>query len=107
MNRRVFTLSFLASVMGAGVDLFVRETFFSSLRLTEIVLEELEIPEAQAKRAIELFRKHDDQILHETYAFGNDETRLIQTAQEAAKELQDLFETDQSDLGEDEASTPA
>ena len=94
-------------LMGAGVDLFVRETFFSSLRLTEIVLEELEIPEAQAKRAIELFRKHDDRILHETYAFGNDETKLIQTAQEAAKELQDLFETDQSDLGEDEANAPA
>lgn len=85
-------------LMGAGVDLFVRETFFSSLRLTEIVLEELEIPEAQAKRAIELFRKHDDRILHETYAFGHDEGKLIQTAQETAKELQDLFETDQSDF---------
>ncbi|MBU6396931.1 MAG: cation:proton antiporter [Rhodospirillales bacterium] len=88
-------------LMAAGVDLFVRETFFSSLRLTEIVLEELEIPAARAKRAIELFRKHDDQILHETYAFGNDEGRLIQTAQDAAKELQDLFETDQSDFEED------
>ncbi|MDE2390419.1 MAG: monovalent cation:proton antiporter-2 (CPA2) family protein [Rhodospirillales bacterium] len=88
-------------LMAAGVDLFVRETFFSSLRLTEIVLEELEIPAARAKRAIELFRRHDDQILHETYAFGNDEGRLIQTAQDAAKELQDLFETDQSDFEED------
>ncbi|MDE2318064.1 MAG: cation:proton antiporter [Rhodospirillales bacterium] len=94
-------------LMSAGVDLFVRETFFSSLRLTEIVMEELNIPEARAKRAIELFREHDDRILHETYAFGNDEGRLIQTAQDAAKELQDLFETDQSDFDEDEASTPA
>ena len=91
------------ALMGAGVDHFVRETFFSSLRLTEIVLEALDVPEAQAKRAIELFRRHDDQILHETYAYGNDEGRLIQTAQEAAKELQDLFETDQSDMDEDDA----
>ncbi|EKN01211.1 MULTISPECIES: monovalent cation:proton antiporter-2 (CPA2) family protein [unclassified Acidocella] len=91
------------ALMGAGVDHFVRETFFSSLRLTEIVLEALDVPEAQAKRAIELFRRHDDQILHETYAYGNDEGRLIQTAQEAAKELQDLFETDQSDMEEDDA----
>ncbi len=93
-------------LMGAGVDLFVRETFFSSLRLTEIVLDELDIPEPRAKRAIELFRKHDDRILHETYAYGNDEGRLIQTAQEAAKELQDLFETDQSDF-DDEQEAPA
>lgn len=91
------------ALMGTGVDHFVRETFFSSLRLTEIVLEALDVPEAQAKRAIELFRRHDDQILHETYAYGNDEGRLIQTAQEAAKELQDLFETDQSDMEEDDA----
>nr|WP_295745012.1 monovalent cation:proton antiporter-2 (CPA2) family protein [uncultured Acidocella sp.] len=94
------------ALMGAGVDHFVRETFFSSLRLTEIVLEALDVPEAQAKRAIELFRRHDDQILHETYAYGNDEGRLIQTAQEAAKELQDLFETDQSDM-EDGEGKPA
>lgn len=94
-------------LMGAGVDLFVRETFFSSLRLTEIVMEELEIPEARAMRAIELFRKHDDRILHETYAFGNDEGKLIQTAQDAAKELQDLFDTDQSDLDDDMSDQPA
>ncbi len=91
-------------LMGAGVDLFVRETFFSALRLTEIVLDELEIPDAQAKRALELFREHDDRILHETYAIGNDEGQLIQTTQEAAKELQDLFETDQSDFDEDTSS---
>ncbi len=94
-------------LMAAGVDLFVRETFFSSLRLTEIVLEELDIPEAQAKRAIELFRKHDDRILHETYAIGNDEGKLIQSVQDAAQELQDLFETDKSDFDDTTSSASA
>ncbi|HTQ69887.1 MAG TPA: monovalent cation:proton antiporter-2 (CPA2) family protein [Acidocella sp.] len=94
-------------LMAAGVDLFVRETFFSSLRLTEIVMEELEIPEAQAKRAIELFRKHDDRILRETYAIGSDEGKLIQSVQDAAQELQDLFETDKSDFDDTTGSASA
>jgi glutathione-regulated potassium-efflux system protein KefB len=85
-------------LMGAGVDLFVRETFFSSLRLTEIVLDELEIPEKQTRHAIDLFRKHDERILNESYGFGNDEAKLIQTVQEAAKDLQEVFEADMSDF---------
>ncbi|GAN80806.1 monovalent cation:proton antiporter-2 (CPA2) family protein [Acidocella aminolytica] len=94
-------------LMSAGVDLFVRETFFSSLRMTEIIMEALEIPEARAKRAIEIFRKHDDRLLHESYDIGSDETKLIQTAQEATKELQDLFETDKSDLDEKDGTATA
>ncbi len=85
-------------LMGVGVDLFVRETFFSALRLTEMVMEELEIPESQAKHVIELFRNHDEKILNESYGFGNDESRLIQTVQDAARELRELFEADKSDL---------
>ncbi|WP_408833771.1 cation:proton antiporter [Acidocella sp.] len=85
-------------LMGVGVDLFVRETFFSALRLTEMVMEELEIPKSQAKHVIELFRNHDEKILNESYGFGNDESRLIQTVQDAARELRELFEADKSDL---------
>jgi CPA2 family monovalent cation:H+ antiporter-2/glutathione-regulated potassium-efflux system protein KefB len=82
-------------LMAAGVDQIVRETFFSSLRLSELALEALGVPEAQAGRAIALFRDHDERILHETYAIANDEKRLIQTTQESAQELLDLFESDQ------------
>jgi len=82
-------------LMGAGVEHIVRETFFSSLRLTELALEALDVPEAQALRAIALFREHDERILHETYAIASDENRLMQTNQEAAVELRDLFESDQ------------
>jgi CPA2 family monovalent cation:H+ antiporter-2/glutathione-regulated potassium-efflux system protein KefB len=88
-------------LMRAGVDLFVRETFFSALRLSEIVMDELGVPQSQSERAIALFREHDDRILNESFAFGNDEAQLIQTAQEAAKELQELFEADQSDFQAD------
>jgi len=84
-------------LMGAGIETIVRETFFSALRMTELLLEKLDIPEEQAKRAIELFRTHDEALLTETYAIASDESKLLQTAQEANKELRDLFEADQSD----------
>ncbi len=83
-------------LMGAGVEAIVRETFFSSLRLTELLLEKLDVPAAQAERAIGLFREHDERLLTETFAIAQDEQRLIQTNQEARDELLDLFESDQS-----------
>ena len=81
-------------LMAAGVETIVRETFFSSLRLTELLLEELDVPAAQARRAIDLFRDHDEKILLETYAIAHNEKQMIQTTQEANKELLDLFESD-------------
>jgi CPA2 family monovalent cation:H+ antiporter-2/glutathione-regulated potassium-efflux system protein KefB len=84
-------------LMAAGVEYNVRETYFSSLRLTELLLEELDVPRETAERAINLFREHDERILHETYAIAHDETRMIQTTQEATQELIDLFESDQGE----------
>ena len=84
-------------LMGAGIETIVRETFYSALRMTELLLEKLDVPEEQAERAIDLFREHDEMRLTETYAIANDEGKLIQTAQEANKELRDLFEADRSD----------
>ena len=81
-------------LMGAGVEQIVRETYFSSLRLTELALERLDIPNHEAARAIALFREHDERILRETYAVSHDEKQLIQTTQEANQELRDLFESD-------------
>jgi CPA2 family monovalent cation:H+ antiporter-2/glutathione-regulated potassium-efflux system protein KefB len=82
-------------LMAAGVEHIIRETFFSSLRLTEMVLEQMDMPAEQAARAVALFQAHDERILAETYAIAHDETKLIQTTQEATQELRDLFESDQ------------
>ncbi len=81
-------------LMAAGVEHIIRETFFSSLRLTELALEQLGLSSEQAARAVELFRAHDERILTETYAVANDESQLIQSAQQAAQELRDLMESD-------------
>jgi CPA2 family monovalent cation:H+ antiporter-2/glutathione-regulated potassium-efflux system protein KefB len=83
-------------LMAAGVEHIVRETFYSSLALTGMALERLDIPHEQAERALALFRGHDEKILHETYQIADDEARLIQTTQDANQELLDLFESDRS-----------
>lgn len=81
-------------LMDVGIDGIVRETFFSSLRLTEKVLEGLDIPPEAAHRAVEMFRVRDELDLERTQAFAGDEARLIQNAQEQADELQALLEAD-------------
>jgi voltage-gated potassium channel Kch len=83
-------------LMALGINHIIRETFLSSLRLTEMALEKLDVPEDQARRAIGLFRAHDEQMLDATYAIAHDETKLIQTTQEATQELRELFESDRN-----------
>ena len=83
-------------LLDRGVTRSVRETFHSSLRLSEMVLEDLGIPEEEAKRTVELFRDYDERALRETHAFHDDEGRMIQTAQAAAAELTGLLKADQS-----------
>ena len=82
-------------LMETGIAGIVRETFYSSLRLTEQVLRGLDIPAETASRAVELFRAQDERALVESQAFAADEKRLIQSTQEAAAELQSLFEADE------------
>lgn len=81
-------------LMDRGVAGIVRETFHSSLRLTELALTELGVPEAEARRAVTLFAEHDERALVETHAFYDDERQLIQSAQQKAEELASLFEAD-------------
>ena len=81
-------------LMDRGVTGLVRETFHSGLRLTEMTLEQLGVPAEDARRAVEIFRAHDELTLVESHAFYEDERRLIQDARERAAELTDLFEAD-------------
>ncbi|NNM73024.1 monovalent cation:proton antiporter-2 (CPA2) family protein [Enterovirga aerilata] len=78
-----------------GVKVFVRETFHSSLRLTEHALTALGVSQAEARRAVEIFRQHDEQTLIETHPFYDDEQQVIQSAKQAAAELTRIFEADQ------------
>ena len=86
-------------LMEIGVTGFVRETFYSSLRLTELVLEGLDVPKDRARRALELFEEHDRKNLIATQPISGDEKRLIQSTQDATQELIELFEADQAERG--------
>ncbi len=81
-------------LMDRGLTRIVRETFFSSLRLSELVLDALGIAPAAAHRAVEMFREHDERQLIETQVIAHDEQQLIQSRQQAAQELLELFEAD-------------
>lgn len=81
-------------LMDRGVAPIVRETFDSSLRLTEHVLTSLGLTPDEARHAVELFRQADEKALVETHSFYDDEQQVIQSARQAADELARIFEAD-------------
>jgi monovalent cation:proton antiporter-2 (CPA2) family protein len=81
-------------LMDRDVDGLVRDTYHSSLRLAELTLTALGLSPDAAARAVALFREHDEANLVATHAFYRDEAQLIQSAQQAAEELNELFEAD-------------
>ncbi|APE30491.1 cation:proton antiporter [Halomonas aestuarii] len=82
-------------LMRSGVNDLVRELLPASLELTRDVLVGLGIPRDQAQHTIDTFRPHDEQTLRrQLEVFGN-EKKQIQTVQEAARELEALYEADE------------
>ncbi len=77
-----------------GVKIIVRETLYSSLKLTEAVLEGLGQPAHETRTLLEKFQRYDEQLLQRQYAVFRDETKYIQTTKEAAEELKRLFVED-------------
>lgn len=85
-------------LMDLNVERFVRETFYSSLRLTELVLGGLGLKPDDAKRTVQMFREHDEQALIDQHEYYKDEKALIKTAKQSAEELRELFERDRSGI---------
>ncbi|HVF34930.1 MAG TPA: monovalent cation:proton antiporter-2 (CPA2) family protein [Candidatus Saccharimonadia bacterium] len=81
-------------LMDLQVATVVRETFHSSLEIARDVLEGLGLPRDEAAARVARFRAHDEALLESQYAFYDDESKLVQTSQEAQAELEQLFEAD-------------
>jgi len=94
-------------LMDHKVDGIVRDTFHSSLRMSTMALEALDVPSSEARRAVELFREHDERTLIKTHAVYEDERQLIQTTQQAAAELAELFEADRRESEQRESQQKA
>ncbi len=81
-------------LLDEGVELFVRETFFSSLRLSEMVLTELGFAPAEAKKTVMAFREHDEQMLIDQHGYYKDEKKMVQTSADMVEEFHRLFDAD-------------
>ncbi len=72
----------------------VRETFHSSLEMSRLQLTGLGLNEEQVGARIRRFKRHDEAVLMAQYRVYDDEKAVVQTAREARKELETLFEAD-------------
>ncbi|HSQ82272.1 MAG TPA: monovalent cation:proton antiporter-2 (CPA2) family protein [Casimicrobiaceae bacterium] len=83
------------------IEAIERETFLSSLETARQALVRYGMAEAQAARAVELFREHDRRLIEVQYAVRQDEQQFIQTTAQAAAQLQELFEADVKEAGKE------
>jgi monovalent cation:proton antiporter-2 (CPA2) family protein len=90
-------------LMDLGVKYYIRETYLSSLDLAQHTLEALGLARADAVESIRRFDVHDRKQLQVQREFRDDEQKLIQSTQQAARELEQLFESDVGQEGREGA----
>jgi len=81
-------------LMDLDVRYTIRETFLSSLELSEKVLETLGLSKSKAVETVRLFRAHDEATIRKQQAVKDDESKFLQTTRESAEQLLHLFEAD-------------
>ena len=81
-------------LMDLGVEEPVRETLFSSLKMSRKALEALGLNAEEATAEVESFRRRDAELLKLQYLVYDDEAKLVQTTREALSDLNRLFEAD-------------
>src|SRR5690349_8610942 len=84
-------------LMDLGIKDVIRRSYYSSLEMSRQLLVTMGESKEKAQRAIDTFHQHDEATLLRQQTVFRDEQELIQTAQEAARELEQLFQTDRSD----------
>jgi monovalent cation:proton antiporter-2 (CPA2) family protein len=82
-------------LMDLDVRYTIRETFVSSLEMSEKVLETLGLSRSKAAETVRLFRAHDEATIRKQQAVKDDESKFLQTTRESAEQLLHLFETDE------------
>ena len=81
-------------LMDLGVKHVFRETLFSSVVMSEHVLESIGMGAEEAHEIATSFRESDSRLLFEQHAIHHSEEKLIQSAKETAAELESLFRDD-------------
>ena len=81
-------------LMDVGVDKIFRDTLLSSLAMGESVLAKLGFDDNDVRHVSDTFRDADEKLLMEQYAMHESEEKLIQSARDAARELESIIEQD-------------
>ncbi len=81
-------------LMDLGVEQIFRETFLSSLAISEEVLTSVGVSADDIAMVIESFRERDERLLREQHAFHQSEDKLLQSALDTAAELDQLLKDD-------------
>lgn len=81
-------------LMDLGIDEPVRETLYSSLKMTRKALEALGLSSEEAVAEVEHFRRQDSELMKIQYLVYDDDAKLVQTTREALADLDRLFEAD-------------
>jgi glutathione-regulated potassium-efflux system protein KefB len=93
--KRLYPHLKVFKLLDLGVEVIVRETFHSSLEMSQQVLEALGVPPEVAAERRERFRRHDEKMLREQHLVYDDEAALIASSQQALRDLEKLFEADE------------
>lgn len=82
-------------LLNLGVEYVIREAFVSSLEMTQAMLGELGDAPAEARATVERFREADERLLRTEATILHDERSVLQSAEAAWRELEDLFDADE------------
>jgi monovalent cation:proton antiporter-2 (CPA2) family protein len=97
-NLRIFACArdrnHAMQLMDLGITDIVRRAYASSLEITGDLLRALGESEDQVERSLQQFRRFDQETLRKQHAIYRDQTALIKSAKDLAKELEELFEAD-------------
>lgn len=77
-----------------GVDRVVRETFAASLEIAVHAMQGLGISAVRSHEIVQRFEEHDEALLHHQAELRHDPEQLLESAKEAALQLETLFERD-------------
>jgi monovalent cation:proton antiporter-2 (CPA2) family protein len=81
-------------LMDLGVEHIFRETFLSSLAISEEVLAAVGVSAQDTSKATESFRERDELLLKDQHAFNLSEEKLLQSERDTAAELVLLLKDD-------------
>ena len=83
-------------LMELGIKHIKRETFDSSLAFTRDMLVDLGYDPTEAKRLVQRFREHDEQMLRESFKIRTDDRSLVSLAKQGAAQLADVLAQESS-----------